>query len=859
MALRSAALFLFGAAAIAAQVSGVSVDGVTAQQAVITFQVPDAAQCTLRVFRDSGRTQLADDTNEALFAGSTACNRTGSAVNGKRVSFVAGLRTSQLARDGLMHSRSLATLTTYYYTITDEVTQASQQGQFTTANLPSGNLYPEQVPWDANGFGNAAYPNLDFGGTGQGCGGANGNAGACIDPVTGLQYWLFTSAGAHGSLSTPWNGAQTLFQTPVLSGGSCDTAANMVNNPGNHFATCNGPMSALLTAQNWIPPNTYNPVYQFGVSYGKGQFNPLATVDDMIVAVDGYASDANNQDNEVDVCLWSGAANACLGNTFTITLPVGSAGSAQQFNVPHDVPKPYWQDWGYAPDQGNVSQPTFRVWRRGAGGSVSLSVWFTGATSMAWWNYESVPVRCEDNPRDIAWDRNGNALNAHLQGYFCYATDQQNPIPELWLWIPFNPDGTLRAETRWMGTVYNTTNFVNYNGAVMGFQGAYVYAAYPATGPTDVARFTYNTEKFPYCHYNDLRTVTDPENGGWYASNTQGYAPDSCFDRQIVTNGALHMMLSAWAAKHPDLSDPTNFTNAGSAGIIFAHGLITFSVASNPSWGDTLHVIGMFDPDGNLLGVSDDFTNHECAGGSGPTCSGGTWVPKMGWALNHGGTAGMPGGQYAMIGILNTPPSDGSMALAGPWSVPVLAVNRRGFGAAAVWDCSGCQGGPTQTSTIGDADMYQCPNTPITERLCPNGAGAGKCCVEVKVNQEPCSVTPYAKTKTFINNAATEAEGFPCTSTDNKTMVNAAWSKLQNSQVGDWLMENNANNGAVGADAESFVLAQKSLDGAGNVNAMWLVRESNAGVDAKLWAPLPPHSLSATRHPCLDPPNCSAS
>src|SRR5579884_3769570 len=94
-----------------------TVPEVTAQQVILDFKVTDSTQCTVQVFTDAARKQPIDDTNELLFPGSTACTRAGSVANGTRVRFVVGLRTSQKAADGLMHSRSLAVLTPYYYSI----------------------------------------------------------------------------------------------------------------------------------------------------------------------------------------------------------------------------------------------------------------------------------------------------------------------------------------------------------------------------------------------------------------------------------------------------------------------------------------------------------------------------------------------------------------------------------------------------------------------------------------------------------------------------------------------------------------------------------------------------------------------
>src|SRR5215472_5978375 len=169
-----------------AAISPVSVQ-TTPTQAVLLFDVSDPAQCLMQVYSDPARTQLVDDANSTLFPGSQRCNRPGSAIDGNNVAFVAGLRTSQKASDNKMHSRALAALTTYYYTITDLIGFQTAQGSFTTRNPALGNMYPDQPPFDANAWDNRAYPQFDW---------ALGQRNqALVDPVSGLLVKRMTFAG----------------------------------------------------------------------------------------------------------------------------------------------------------------------------------------------------------------------------------------------------------------------------------------------------------------------------------------------------------------------------------------------------------------------------------------------------------------------------------------------------------------------------------------------------------------------------------------------------------------------------------------------------------------------------------------
>ena len=90
-----AAIILCSSACFAA-IGPISVQS-TPSQAILSFTVSDPSQCLVQVYSDAARTQLVDDTNSTLFAGSEMCNRTGSAIDGTSVSFIAGLRTSQQA------------------------------------------------------------------------------------------------------------------------------------------------------------------------------------------------------------------------------------------------------------------------------------------------------------------------------------------------------------------------------------------------------------------------------------------------------------------------------------------------------------------------------------------------------------------------------------------------------------------------------------------------------------------------------------------------------------------------------------------------------------------------------------------
>lgn len=141
--------FLLAVSGFAASVGNIQV---TATQALIQVSYTGST-CTVVLYSDSARTITLDDTNETLFPGSSQCNRTGSAGN----VFVAGLRASQLASDGLWHSRALPANSTLYGTLTgDTVVNFS----FTTGNPPYGNTSADLPPFNASAPYNYSWPTL---------------------------------------------------------------------------------------------------------------------------------------------------------------------------------------------------------------------------------------------------------------------------------------------------------------------------------------------------------------------------------------------------------------------------------------------------------------------------------------------------------------------------------------------------------------------------------------------------------------------------------------------------------------------------------------------------------------------------
>ncbi len=168
-------------------VSEVSVSGVTATQAVITYLAPDEAPCLVKVSEgeDLGEGyRPVHDVNPELFPGANQDTRPGTVINGLWRSSVAGKRTVETARNGRKYSRALQNNTRHYFQITCGASQAT--GDFTTANIPFGNTYAEPLPTDpASKTGLYNYPSLDW----------SDRYERIIDPLTGTEIRKVTLPG----------------------------------------------------------------------------------------------------------------------------------------------------------------------------------------------------------------------------------------------------------------------------------------------------------------------------------------------------------------------------------------------------------------------------------------------------------------------------------------------------------------------------------------------------------------------------------------------------------------------------------------------------------------------------------------
>ncbi len=848
----------------------------TATQAVLSFSVTDPTQCVVQIYSDAARTHVVDDTNAALFAGSQQCNRAGSAIAGTSVSFVAGLRTSQRAVDGKLHSRALAAHTTYYYLITDRLDAQSSVGSFITTTLQLGNLYPEQPPFDATAWDNRAYPQFDWT--------ASQKNQTLVDPITGQLVKRVTFAGdGYAASQNSTDGLGAPLASGVVGAGACSSAGNL-NASGASYANCTGAAAIFMPL----------PAFQMT---GTGVFNnwyPRFNVDDLLFYVygsaDATAIAAADGSDTLTVCLAQGAGLPCLSHQFSVALQSTTAATGTQ-KIPASTPAPVFANWNYTPLHGdvvptpgtvsvsgssvsltnpgqaytsenafNVAWPAgsriyiqgssawgcandyctissiqsavqlttvescsaacptsanyegrafgFQITRPGAAGSIGVSFGFEADMSTSWSVIEdATPQHCNSNPVTVTSDAAGNPYSGYvLQGYLCTFSHEWAGTG-YWLFISKDQNGAPLGESRPLGisgipaNQAWSSNGANFsNGANIAFAGWH---------PTDGSKFmgtaAYNsgaTALLVSARYDSTQSGCNPAYANW--AGTQQYVPafsnpvSTCFTYTNLTSPSASppmdlraQIVQAYASYNPGF-DLSGF----SIGEVTVTGGYARTCLGASGGGDRdLRVCAAFDATtGILVQVFDSFSKY----------------PGR-WGYVHGPVHGL--GKYHALTLDHPYPNAASAAnvLYGPFEMAVTAVNRAGFGLTANWTTPGTGLGTSMAANEG----YACP-TGLAPYLVSLGA-VGNHCIQVKVSSEPCSHTPG--TAAIYPGAHTEAQQFPCTGTDGSTVINTAWSKLQNLAEGDWVRTNENYNDY----DEAFIVAQKSVVSTSEID-LWLVR-----------------------------------
>ena len=153
----------------------VNVEGATPTQAVFSYDTLDSSACSVRVAEAGSLGGVVHDVDPAIFSGSDQdLSRPSTISDGTRRYVIIGARTSETGPDGKLYSRALQAATAHTFSVS--CPHSAGALSFSTQNPPLGTTYPDVPPYNPAGFGNYAWPTVDW---------ANPSK-TYIDPMTGL-------------------------------------------------------------------------------------------------------------------------------------------------------------------------------------------------------------------------------------------------------------------------------------------------------------------------------------------------------------------------------------------------------------------------------------------------------------------------------------------------------------------------------------------------------------------------------------------------------------------------------------------------------------------------------------------------
>src|SRR3984957_3945063 len=822
----------------------------TQMQAKITGITDQAGSCTYRASRgaafSSNLADLTDNTNTDA--------RTGSIVTANVHVLVLGTRTGNDA---------LAAAATYWVGVTCG-SDTEVASTFTTRSIAWGNSAPDPVPFNAARFGNTDYPVIDWTNQQQ----------SYVDPVTGTEFWRVTSPGmmSVSALSLATQNAGILGVPLDASGtGQWATIAN-INSDGANFSVGSGGPSdkafiplanftcpAGTTFAGWYPKCTVDDL-SFDVYCGNASVSGITIT--LQLWIDGGQTVAGTPVT-TSPCPTSTAVMLGTSPQLAVTPPflswgftpqhhlvvppsgtVNVAGQTVTLQSPSGTQNYFDTDWvsgtpilingtyfhlnsitsssslSLQENAGTLSGVPYVaanfgvvVTKSNSGAGVSLSVGVNYA-------YATMPSACcngdtgmmSQAPVSVTMTADGStALSPALTGYLTNVVDSAGG-GALLLWIPFNGDGWVRAETRLLGVGSRTAGSarLNTNGDSLpygptGLSGYFFdnvdgTSAYTIDVSNRVWKLTYN-ESFTGCA-GYVAFQPYPTFGN-YSPNAA--IADDCFQWTNLTpsnsgQDIRSQMVSAYQTGLNSLGQTVGPAHSG-----FDLGWMNSPVVAgfdagyfSASMGNVQNHIGIMASFDTATGVVRSIRNswnegdcRWCGLHDAPVLTMGTW----------------------RLAVIDPHQDTGAPNLVFPdsFKMNVVEVDRAGAGSSALWDCSGCSGGPQQSTSVGATEAYPCP----AGLLAPYTPFSGTAnCVQVMVASPPCQQNPNAS-YTFPDGNI-EKQEFPCTTPGFGT-ANANWSKLQDMQPGDWLLTN------AGSQNENLVLLSVTYNSATNID-LWLLR-----------------------------------
>jgi hypothetical protein len=317
-------------AAAAAQPTNLSVAGATNTQLLVTYRAPDPGSCSISAANTDDPLVVAYDVDESKFPGSSLDSRHSWNVGVLNRVVVLGKRTSDTSPDGKLYSRALEADVHYTVGVTcgGETVKIDTQTDW----LPAGNLFPETPPFNPSGFGNYAWPTIDWKDRSQ----------PRIDPMSGVKVKFTSFPGDWSNKTTGLFGSDFWVD---FSRASWMNPQNATSGTADRLATYTGSGNEALFVG--VDPATAR-----GLSGGWSKGESPWSVDDFGVHVTGFGSEPLAENRTVSICLSIDSGQSCFTRSFTVVLPATTpADSGVQ---PASFPAPMFAGWGKAPDRSQL-------------------------------------------------------------------------------------------------------------------------------------------------------------------------------------------------------------------------------------------------------------------------------------------------------------------------------------------------------------------------------------------------------------------------------------------------------------------------------------------------------------------------
>ncbi|MEI9811566.1 MAG: hypothetical protein WDO18_02325 [Acidobacteriota bacterium] len=280
--------YVIVAGAAAAQPTELRVAGTTPQQAVMEYSAPDANACQLAVTDESGMGVGVWDVSGSVFANANLdLSRANTTMDARKRRVVVGKRSTEVGTDGKLYSRSLQANTEHSLTVT--CTGGPATVRFKTLNPPVGNMAPDPPAFDPAGFGNAAWPTINW---------ANRQT-VYIDPKTGI---LLRPAGWPGDVI--YEKTNVVFRKEYDAAGTWTNAANILSGNTSQLAS-SSTTDPMFVALNVTAPS------------GSSNWVGMSVID-MRVKFFGNGGGSTQQ---VDFCLSADSGQTCISGVKSVSMP----------------------------------------------------------------------------------------------------------------------------------------------------------------------------------------------------------------------------------------------------------------------------------------------------------------------------------------------------------------------------------------------------------------------------------------------------------------------------------------------------------------------------------------------------------